>query len=241
MPHDEERLPPEKEEADRPERKRVEDQPKPRPAEHLPPTHAPLTVQEQTPPPAQHSREGGGMKLADTNVPTLMDAAFQLNSSIQNLWNTFVAFSGVVVGLLLTAQTNLTLWPRLLACAIYLMFVAVNFSALNKKYSWLGDVLVSLRMAARGLTGDELERFKMAAARTRIPGEWVSKLSHGEWDAAFGRDGSESQDPPFKRNSRWRKLGTKKVFGIRLGSHGLGFYAYLVIVMAVLAVFVISA
>jgi hypothetical protein len=222
MPHDDERLPPETAEDARPTRERYADPTTPLPAEQLPPTHAPLT--KPTPPPAQPGWEGGTTKLTDTNIPTLMEAAFQLNTSIQNLWNTFVAFSGVVVGLLLTAQNKLTLWQRLLACAIYLMFVAVNFSALHKKYGWLGDVLASLRTAGAGLRGAELRNFRIAARRTFIPGGWLPRLSRGE------------RPPPGWR----RRSGGSKIFN-RLRSQGLGFYAYLVIVLAVLAVFLISA
>ena len=227
MPHDDDddRTPPEDEDS-RPQRGPAEKPARPRTHESplTPPPSGPLAVYEPT-------REA--TRLKDTNIPTLMDAAFQLNSSIQNLWNTFVGFSGVVVGLLLTAQDKLTGWPRLLACFIYLMFVAVNFSALNKKYSWLGDVLASLRMAGRGLTGAELEDFKNAAGRTYIPGEWLSKHSRDEWRAELDRRRRTPQ-------SWWQKLGRVKIFKCRLGSHGLGFYAYLAIVLAVLAVFLIT-
>jgi hypothetical protein len=150
-----------------------------------------------------------------------MEAAFQLNGSIQNLWNTFVGFSGVVVGLLLTAPEKLSGWPRLLACTIYLTFVAVNFSALQKKYGWLSDVLVSLRVAGSKLYGGELAAFKRAVGRTYIPGDWVSKI--GDGDAAPG--------------GVWYRLGKWKLFKPILGSLGLGLFAYVVIVLSVLAVF----
>jgi predicted DNA-binding antitoxin AbrB/MazE fold protein len=163
----------------------------------------------------------GATRLSDTNIPPLSEAAFQLNSSIQNLWNTFVGFSGVVVGLLLTAPGKLSGWPRLLACAIYLMFVAVNLSALHKKYGWLGDVLVSLRMAGRKLDEGELAAFKRAVGRAYIPGDWLSKIGHG--DAA-------------PKGVLYR-LGKWKLFECRLGSLGLGLFAYVVIVLSVLAVF----
>ncbi|HYH84963.1 MAG TPA: hypothetical protein VEX60_05725 [Pyrinomonadaceae bacterium] len=211
MSHEDDRIPLEPVEDSRTTRAPSDNPTRPRPPGQ-PPTYAPITVHEPT-------REG--TRLNDTNVPPLSEAAFQLNSSIQNLWNTFVGFSGVVVGLLLTAPEKLSGWPRLLACAIYLMFVAVNFSALHKKYGWLGDVLVSLRMAGRKLDEGELAAFKRAVGRAYIPGDWLSKIGHGE----------------AVPEGVWYRLGKWKLFKCRLGSLGLGLVAYVVIVLSVLAVF----
>ncbi|HYO62094.1 MAG TPA: hypothetical protein VER08_00400 [Pyrinomonadaceae bacterium] len=143
--------------------------------------------------------------LRDSNIPLLLEPVIELGNGIGQLWNTFVAFSGVVIGWLYAKDKPLEPWQCRGAFVLYGVFVLVNFWTIHKMYTGLGNTLASMRAEAGRLEASDPPHFGRAMRSLFIPG------------------------------CRWREQWDKEPYGNFAAFYhgGLGYVAYITIVVVV--------
>ncbi len=124
---------------------------------------------------SQESKELSGsavaqtMKYSASQAPEILTAVFKLSDYLNQLWNLFAVFSGLVVGWIISAKDAWSVPQKVIVAAIYLVFIAVNLSTMLKMYAWLNTAFKDLHGIAPRLD-DETKHINAALKNISIPG-----------------------------------------------------------------------
>lgn len=108
------------------------------------------------------------VKLSASEARGVLDIAFKLTDYLNQLWNLFMVFSGVVVGWRLSAKEEWGGKQKVVTTILYLGFVVVNATTLYSTYGWLGEVLADLRVASAAV-GPQTPHIKAGMLRAAVP------------------------------------------------------------------------
>ena len=109
------------------------------------------------------------MKFTESQAPQILTAVFKLSDYLNQLWNLFAIFSGLVIGWIISAKDPWSPQQKMIVAAIYLVFIAVNLSALIKMYAWLRLAFEDLHTIALHLD-EETHHINGALKKLSIPG-----------------------------------------------------------------------
>lgn len=104
----------------------------------------------------------------ELKISDVLTIVFKLTDYLNQLWNLFMVFSGVVVGWRLSAKDQWGTKQKIIATVLYLGFVAVNGLTLLNTYDLLNQALADLQTLSASLN-TQAPNIKEAMGKVAIP------------------------------------------------------------------------